>query len=103
MEKVESTICFEYYLSGSKQNDEKDHNYNVAEYAVDQCQWSGEQANQKDSTVQKPQQKQWRGYKILDSSDVIETPLFDRSLILDKPRRIAAATTTTTTRQQKKC
>ena len=64
MEKVESTICFEYYLSSSKQNDEKDHNYIVAEYAVDQCQWSGEQAHQKDSTIQKPQQKQWRGYKI---------------------------------------
>ena len=53
-------------------------------------QWSGDiHASHKDSTIQKPKQ-QWRGYKIL-SSDVIETPLFDQNLILDRPRRSAAA------------
>ena len=101
MEKVESTICFEYYLSNSKQNDKKDHNYIVAEYTVDQCQWSGDiHASHKDSTIQKPKQ-QWRGYKIL-SSDVIETPLFDQNLILDRPRRSAAAGGAATTDRSNK-
>ena len=42
----------------------------------------------------------WGGYKILESFDVIKTPLFDQNVILDRPCRSAtagAATTAATT------
>ena len=69
---------------------------------ADQCQWFGNtSAKYKDSTIQKPKQ-QWRGYKILESSDVIETPLFDQNLILDRPRRSAAAGGAATTDRSNK-
>ena len=43
IENVESTICFEYSLSnkpaGEFGDEQNDHDYIVAEYAIQQCQW----------------------------------------------------------------
>jgi len=105
MEKIESTICFEYYLSDKPDESddvENETNYIVAEYAVENCQWLSDQSvNQKGSTTQKPQQKQWRGYAILEPTDVVQTPLFDQNLILDRPRR--GATTTQGSNKKSNC
>ena len=74
-----------------------DHDYIVAEYAIQQCQWIDDKHQcQKSSTttIQQSRQNKWRGYAILESSDVIETPLFEQNPIIDSSRSRRGSTTT---------
>ena len=92
MEKFDATICFEYSLSNEQvefDDNEKDHDYIVANYAVHHCQWLDDKhPNQNSSKIQQPQPqpKKWRGYALLEPLEVIETPLLDRNPVLTTTR-----------------
>ena len=100
MEKFDSTICFEYSLSNEQvefDDNEKDHDYIVANYAVHHCQWlDDEHPNQNSSKNQQPQPqpKKWRGYALLEPLEVIETPLLDRNPVLTTTRSRRSTTAT---------
>ena len=100
MEKFDSTICFEYSLSNEKvefDENEKDHDCIVANYAVHHCQWlDDEHPNQNSSKIQQPQSqpKKWRGYALLEPLEVIETPFLDRNPVFTTTRSRRSTTAT---------